>query len=102
MNQFPNATWLSERFIRREKSTYSVGHKINHLCDGILIFPDDRQVAIEVELTMKTKERIKEIIMGYVLHSRIKEVWYYCSPETINRVRRAADKWGHVKVYGLS
>lgn len=101
MNEFPEAEWLSERFIRRQKFLYRVGRKVKHLCDGILIFPDDTQIAIEVELTMKTKERLHEIIRSYALHTRFKEVWYYCSPETIDRVRRAAVKWNHVKVYGL-
>jgi len=99
--QFANSSWLSERYIKREKSTYCVGKKIRHLCDGVLILPDDKQIAIEVELTMKTKERLEDIIFSYVLHKRIKEVWYYCSPEIIERVRRAADDWKHVKVYGL-
>jgi hypothetical protein len=101
MQTYPSAEWLSERFVRRQKSIYAVGRKIKHLCDGILVLPDDKQIAIEVELTMKTKERLNEIIRSYALHDRLKEVWYYCSPETIDRVRRAADKWDHVKVYGL-
>jgi len=101
MQEFPNAEWLSERFVRKQKSLYSVGKKIKHLCDGVLVLSDDKQIAIEVELTMKSKERLNEIIRSYALHKHIKEVWYYCSPETLGRVQRAADKWEHVKVYGL-
>lgn len=101
IKQFPGAEWISERRITREKSVYSVGRKINHLADGVLIFPDDKQIAIEVELTMKTKRRLEDIILSYVLHKRIKEVWYYCSSDTIEQVRRAANRWDHVKIYGL-
>ncbi len=92
---------MSERRIKREKATYGVGRKVTHLADAVLILPDDKQIAIEVELTMKTKERLEEIILGCVLHERIKEVWYYCSPETIERVRRTAGNWNHIKIHAL-
>lgn len=97
-----DATWLSERRIRREKSLYCVGREIKHLCDGILVFPDDKKVAIEVELTMKSKERLQDIILGYVLHKHIKEVWYFCSDETIERVSKAAGKWPHIQISSLA
>lgn len=66
------------------------------------MLPDDRQIAIEVELSMKTKKRIEDIIFSYALHNQLKEVWYFCSPEIINRVRRAAGDWKHVKIYTLN
>lgn len=102
MGQFPDATWLSERRIKRDKATYSVGRKIDHVADGVLMFPDDKQIAIEVELTMKAKKRLEDIILGYVLHKHIKEVWYFCSSETLDRVCKAAGKWPHLKIHGLN
>ena len=104
MHLFPQATWISERRMWREKDVYSVSHRkgVEHLADGVLVFPDDKQVAIEVELSMKSRKRIEDIIVSYVLHRRLKEVWYFCSPEIIERVRKAAGKWDHVKIHGLS
>jgi len=40
----------------------------NHLPDGILLFPDLKQAAIEVELTMKSKKRLEDILWDYALH----------------------------------
>jgi hypothetical protein len=50
---------------------------------------------------MKTKKRIEDIISSYALHNQLKEVWYFCSPEILNRVRRAAGDWKHVKAHEL-
>lgn len=98
MKQFPESTWLSERRLRRDKSIYGVGNKIKHIADGILIF-SDKQIAIEVELTMKSLQRLEDIIFSYAIHDKIKEVWYYCSHETIKKVQRAAETWKHIKIY---
>jgi hypothetical protein len=104
MQLYPEASWISERRIYQEKSTYCTNYSkkdVTHLADGVLMFPDDRHVAIEVELSMKTKKRIEDIIFSYALHNQLKEVWYFCSPAIINRVRRAAGDWTHIKVYAL-
>ena len=101
MHLFPGSMWLSERRIKRDKSAYSVGHKSDHLADGVLILPDEKHIAIEIELTMKTKKRIEDIIVAYILHHRLKEVWYFCSPVIIERVRKAARQWKHVKIHTL-
>jgi hypothetical protein len=101
MQQHPDATWISERRINREKFRYTVGRRIDHLADGILVLPDDKEIAIEVELTMKSKKRLDDILWGYVLHKHIKEVWYYCSPDIVEKVIKVADNMGQVKIYAL-
>jgi hypothetical protein len=84
MEQYLGTKWLSERYIKREKYDYDVGQKIKHLCDGILVLPNDKQIAIEVELTMKTKERLQDIIIEYVLHRRLKEVCTTAHPKRLS------------------
>ena len=101
MKGFPGSQWLTERHIARDKSEYGVGRKIRHLGDGILILPNNREIAIEVELTMKSKRRLDDIMLGYALHKHIKEVWYFCSPIIIERVRKAAKNWSHIKIFEL-
>lgn len=39
--------------------------------------------------------------MNKIIQTAIKEVWYFCSPEIINRVKRAVGDWKHVKVHIL-
>lgn len=101
-NQFPGAVWLSERRIKREKNDYCVGNRVKHLADGIVILPDAKEVAVEVELTMKSQKRLKEIIQGYALHQHINEVWYYCPIETADKIKKAAEQWGHIKIHPLN
>lgn len=72
--QYSDTNWISERRIVHEKFMDGVDKKNHHLPDGILILPDFRQIAIEVELTMKSKQRLENIIWGYMLCSDINEV----------------------------
>lgn len=99
--QYPEAEWIGERRIKREKFMGGIGKK-GHLADGILLFPDHKEIAIEVELTMKSKKRLEDIIWGYFGHKYIKEVWYYCSNEVIEKVGKIAPKDLHVKIHRLS
>jgi hypothetical protein len=39
---------------------------------------------------------------GYFNHKHIKEVWYYCSPEIINKVNKIAKTIPHIKIQSLS
>ena len=67
----------------------------------MMIFPDGKQVAIEVELTMKSKSRLNKIIQGYAVQFSISEVWYYCAPEIINKVEKAAAWLSEVSIFEL-
>ncbi|MHB1948573.1 MAG: replication-relaxation family protein [Gammaproteobacteria bacterium] len=97
--QYPDATWIGERRIKRDKYAKGIG-KAGHIADGMLIFPD-KDIAIEVELTMKSKRRVLEIFRNYLHCFDIKEVWYYCSPQIINRIQKLADNTPHIKIYSL-
>ena len=102
MMQYPKASWIGERRIKQEKFMKNgFGKKSDHLADGILVLSDEIQIAIEVELTMKSKKRLADIIRGYWRYHHIKEVWYFCSPDIFDRVKNIAERDVHVKVHCL-
>ena len=102
MKQYPGASWMTERVLRR--LGYMPGKdRDKHYADALVYLPDGKQIAIEVELTMKSKRRLKKIMSGYMCQFEIKEVWYYCAPAIVNKVKQLADKWESViKVYELT
>lgn len=102
MRQYPTASWLTERVLRRTGFMPGKGRD-KHYADALMFMPDGKQVAIEVELTMKSKSRLKEILSGYMCQCEIKEVWYFCSPEIIEKVKKLADCWkSTIKVFEFS
>ena len=100
--RFIDSSWLSERRIRYEKFMDGIGKEGFHLPDAILIDPNFGQIAIEVELTMKSKKRLEDILWDYMLHKDIKEVWYYCAPDIVNKVAKIADKMKRISVIPLA
>lgn len=99
--EYPNAIWVSERRIIHDKFMKGISKDDNHLPDGILILPDLKQIAIEVELSMKSKKRLEDILWDYKLHTYIKEAWYYCSPDVAGKVAKVAENMDWVKIYEL-
>lgn len=97
MSLYPEAEWISERRIKREKFKKGIG-KTGHVADGLLLLPNDVCVAIEVELTMKSKRRLREIFNAYVGQFDIKEVWYFCSPDIVDKMQVAAEKRSYIKI----
>lgn len=96
----PEATWLSERHLKRDKFLDGVG-KHGHLSDGVLVFPEGNQIAIEVELSLKGKNRLERILKGYGGDFSMKEVWYYCSEGVAASVRSLAASMPFVKIHLL-
>lgn len=68
----PESEWVCERVLAREKRTAG-----EHLADGLVVL-DDRRIAVEVELTVKSKGRTTAIIEELV--RRHDAVLYYCAP----------------------
>ncbi len=100
MQQYPDAIWISERSLKHEKFMDGIG-KQGHIADGMLILPDQKQIAIEVELTTKGEYRLEQILKGYAGQFSISEVWYYCSKQAINKVTKLAANLQYIKVYSL-
>ncbi len=72
LSRSPESEWICERALAREKVTPQ-----EHLADAVVLL-DGRRLAIEVELTVKSKRRTRLIIEE--LTSRYDAVLYYCAP----------------------
>lgn len=98
--QYPNSKWISERYLKQQKFYYGVG-KSGHIADGILIFPDERKIAIEVELSMKGKRRLENIFSAYGSQLEIEEAWYFCTEEIIRPISSLAKNKSYIKIHSL-
>jgi predicted transcriptional regulator len=96
----PDAVFISERRLTRNKYTMGCG-KNEHVPDGVLAFPDGDQSAIEVEKSLKTRDRLEKILFGYGLQDTFKEVWYFCSQDVLHTVKEIANTMPYVKTYSL-
>ncbi len=100
----PEATWISERELIRDKFKkfkMESGQR-GHLADGILLFPDNKQFAIEVELTMKGSWRLDKIMTHYLTAWDFKEVWYFCAPNILRKMNKVVGEKTHIKVFSLA
>jgi hypothetical protein len=100
--QHPGVRWISERQLKHDKYFDGVG-KRGHLSDGVLVFPDGKHVALEVELTLKGKNRLEKILKDYATQFSLNEVWYYGAPAVAMAVRElvVSLKLSFVKVFDL-
>jgi hypothetical protein len=98
---YPEASWVSERKLKHDKYKLGVGQH-GHVPDGMLIFPDGKQVAIEVELSCKSKHRLEAILKNYAVQFSIQEVWYFCRQSMFPRLQEAAKALPFVKIYFLN
>ena len=73
--QRPEGVWKSERLVRYEQPVLQAGQKASHIPDALLLKPNGEIIAIEVELTLKKRERIlatlKELVKTYY------RTWYF-------------------------
>ena len=68
----PESEWVCERVLAREKRAPQ-----EHLADAVVL-RDGRRIAVEVELTVKSKRRTNAIIDELI--RRYDAVLYYCAP----------------------
>jgi hypothetical protein len=68
----PESEWVCERVLAREKRSPQ-----EHLADALVLL-NGRRIAVEVELTVKSKRRTRTIIEELV--GRYDAVLYYCAP----------------------
>lgn len=97
----PEATWLSERILKLDKSGYRRARESSHIADGVLVFPEGKKIAVEVELTMKGKDRLKKILGYYITEFSIDEVWYYCHTSIIKKMMKAAEGSLNIRFFKL-
>lgn len=98
---YPEGVWLSERHLKCEKFRTGVG-KRGHIADGFLLLPDDKRVAIEVELTPKGKSRIERIIKQYGGSFGFFEVWYFCPEGMVASLQNMTVKKPFIKIFSIT
>lgn len=100
LNGYPNTKWISERYLKQQKYCYGIG-KTGHIADGILIFPDDKKVAIEIELSLKSKFRLENIFSAYGSQLDIDEAWYFCIDQLIRPLTLLSKNKSYIKIHSL-
>lgn len=84
--RYPEAEWHSER-ARRHGQPFVAGQtRVEHQPDAEVQF-GERRIAIEVELSSKSKKRQPTILYG--LARSYSGIWYFCSPSTQVLIQRA-------------
>jgi hypothetical protein len=88
--------WECERCLA--KTAWAAEERQHHLPDGVLNTARGR-VAVEVELTLKSRVRLGVIVSE--LAQRHPEVWYFASPRARGGVEAAVAEtgWANVSVY---
>ncbi len=88
--------WTTERELRREAmravrdtGTGRLWRGPEHVPDGLLVLPDGRRVAIELELTEKAAPRYGSILRWYATQGYDAVQWYFESEALCGRVRAA-------------
>ncbi len=98
--KYPAALWVSERHLKQQKFQYGLG-KSGHISDGVLIFPNEIKISIEVELSLKSKRRLDDIFRAYGGTLEYKEAWYFCADNVIRGVKSLVGNKSFIKVYSL-
>jgi hypothetical protein len=92
LSRHPDAWWLTEREVRQDwLRDRNRGDRHARLPDGVLRFPDQRAVAVELELVPKRANDYREIGDSYLreLIGGLHEVWWFvASRQAEDAVRR--------------
>jgi len=102
-------TWKTERQIWRERGFTAVEAKM-HVPDGILTLPagdgdgqKNQKIAVELELTAKSGQRLEKIIRGYARAAEYTEVWYFVKNLALaEKIREIAQRMTFIKIYLIS
>lgn len=100
LKQYLDVEWVSERRLMQEKFCDGLGKK-GHVSDGVLIFPNGKKVAIEVEISVKAKHKIEKILRSYCAQLEFKEVWYFCSRPVLPSLTVLTAKMPFIKIFNL-
>jgi len=94
--QLSLGAWECERELA--KTAWAATLPRPHLPDGVLSTGSGR-VAVEVELTLKSRVRLEEIIA--ILGERYPQVWYFAAPPAVAALAQVAAgaRWQNVHVY---
>ena len=97
LDRHPGAVWVCERELHREL-TAAKGRAQRHRPDGLVVI-DGREVAVEVELTLKRRARIEQIMAELV--ARYGSVTYFAAPAVRHTLTAVAADIGRDRVQVL-
>jgi len=100
IHKFPDAKWISERRMKHDKFQDGIG-KRGHIADGMLIFPNQKKIAIEIELSAKGKRRLTDIFRSYGTQHGVKEAWYFCAKTIMAQYLNLAGNKTFIKIHPL-
>ena len=75
------ASYATEKMIRTERGV-GVG-KAGRIPDMVGYTADEKAIAIEVDRTDKSLDRVRKIVSTYVIESKYSEVWFICANQLI-------------------
>jgi len=76
--------FVPERRLRAELKAEGQ-RALTHLPDGLLYLDDKKPIAIELELSLKAADRLRDIVTDYAVDSRFHEVWYVVTNKVVRR-----------------
>jgi hypothetical protein len=97
----PAASWRSERELRKGRSMQSISDQHSHEVDAEIHLPEG-VVAVEVELTSKSVDRRRAIMVEVA--QRYATVWYFASPNVAALLEETASTVSgreRVRIYRL-
>lgn len=97
LDRHPGAAWVCERELHRELAATG-GSRQRHRPDGLVVI-DGREVAVEVELTLKRRVRIEQIMAELV--ARYGSVTYFAAPAPRHALAAVAADTGRGRVQVL-
>jgi len=91
----PESEWVPERVLSKERASGE------HLVDAVVITGDGQRVAIEVELTVKSRPRVRSILDEVA--RRYDTVLYFCAPGPYRQLAGLAEsgRWPNLGVREL-
>lgn len=97
LGRHSGATWVCERELHRELAGTPAGRQ-RHRPDGLVVI-DGREVAVEVELTLKRRARIEQIMAELV--ARYGSITYFAAPAPRRALTAVAAEIGRDRVQVL-
>ena len=90
--------FVPERRLRAELK--AKGQRVlTHLPDGLLYLDGQKPIAIELELSLKAADRLRDIVTDYAVDRRFHEVWYVVTNQTVRRaVERTVKPYSGFKI----
>lgn len=87
-------SFMPERRLKQLKGLSGVGTK-GRVPDGVVDLANGKKIAVELELSVKSKERLDKIMKDYASNMDFHEIWYFVENISVrNAIQKAADNNG--------